>query len=89
MTTTQLKQTLDKQVLGSRLILSTCGDQTVHDMVDSWNWNCNIFDIYDEIRDRRRADQRNVLEYAYDYFDKDDMIDDLADHLTGEGVKDL
>ncbi len=83
--TTELK-TLD-QTLGNRLITSTYRDDTVHDVVDGWNWNMNIFEIYDEIRDWKEVDQRNVLRYAYVYFDKDDMINDLASHLTAEGVK--
>jgi hypothetical protein len=74
--------------LGNRLITSTYRDDKVHDVVDGWNWNANIFEIYDEIRDWRTVDQRNVLRYAYDYFNKDAMIDELASFLTGSGVKD-
>jgi hypothetical protein len=85
--TTKLKQ-LDEQ-LGARLIRSTWREDSVHDTVDSWNWNMNIFEIYDEIKEWTESDQRNVLRYAYTYFDKDVMIDELASHLTGEGVKDL
>lgn len=79
-------KTLDA-TLGNRLITSTHRDDKVHDVVDSWNWNLNIFEIYDEIRDWNRVDQRNVLRYAYDYFDKDTMINELASFLTGDGVK--
>ena len=78
------KQELDQ--VGSRIILSTYRDQTVHDVVESWNWNMNIFEIYDEIREWRESDQRNVLRYAYRYFNSDVMINELANHLTGEGV---
>lgn len=88
MTTTKQKQT-NQQTLGTRLILSTYQDQTVHDVVDGWNWNCNIFEIYDEIKDWRESDQRNVLSYAYKYFDSDVMINELANHLTGSGVEEL
>lgn len=86
------KQKTLNQELGSRIIHSTYNDMTVHDTVDSWNWNMNIFEIYDEIRDWRENDQRAVCRYACDYFnDKDNktMFSDLACHLTGEGVKDL
>jgi len=79
-------KTLD-ETLGNRLITSTYRNDKVHDVVDGWNWNMNIFEIYDEIKDWRESDQRNVLRYAYVYFDKDIMIDELANHLTGEGVK--
>jgi len=87
MTTTQQKQT-DQQTLGARLILSTYRDQTVHDVVESWNWNQNIFEIFDEIREWRSHDIKNVLTYAYHYFNKDKMINELHDHLIGCGVED-
>jgi hypothetical protein len=61
----------------------------IESRVEGWNWNMNIFEIYDEIKEWTESDQRNVLRYAYTYFDKDVMIDELASHLTGEGVKDL
>lgn len=74
------------ETLGGRLITSTYNESTVHDTVDSWNWNMNIFEIYDEIKEWTESDQRNVLRYAYRYFDSDVMINELANHLTGEGV---
>ncbi len=85
MKTKQLDETL-----GSRLITSTYRDDKVHDVVDGWNWNCNIFEIYDEIKEWRETDQLNVCRYACEYFkDKDTIMqfNDLAYHLTGEGVK--
>ena len=82
--TTKLKK-LDAE-LGSRIIRSVCSEQTVHETVDAWNWNMNIFEIYDEIREWREPDQRDVLRYAYRYFNSDVMIHELASHLTGEGV---
>ena len=82
--TTKLKQ-LD-ETLGARIIRSLYSEQTVHDTVDAWNWNMNIFEIYDEIKEWREQDQRNVLRYAYRYFNSDVMINELASHLTGEGV---
>jgi hypothetical protein len=88
MTDTNLQQ-VNQQMLSNRLIRSAYQNQTVHDTVESWNWNMNIFEIYDEIKEWTESDQRNVLRYAYTYFNKDVMIDELASHLTGEGVKDL
>ena len=85
MTTTELQQ-VNQQMLGNRLVLSTYNNQTVHDTVESWNWNMNIFEIYDEIKEWRESDHRNVLRYAYRYFNSDTMINELANHLTGEGV---
>jgi hypothetical protein len=74
--------------VGSRIILSTYRDQTIQDVVESWNWNLNIFEIFDEIRDWREHDIKNVLTYAYYYFDEDNMINDLHSHLIGGGVQD-
>ena len=82
--TTKLKK-LD-ETLGARIIRSTYNESTVHDTVDAWNWNMNIFEIYDEIKEWSETDQRNVLRYAYRYFNSDVMINELANHLTGEGV---
>jgi transketolase len=74
--------------LGSRLLHSTInGEEKVHDVVESWNWNLNIFEIYDEIKEWKDNDIRNVCKYAYQYFNKDVMFNDLAYHLTGEGIK--
>ena len=84
MTTT--KQKTLGEALGKRLIRSLYTEQTVHDTVESWNWNMNIFEIYDEIKEWTESDQRNVLRYAYRYFNSDVMINELANHLTGEGV---
>ena len=80
------KQKTLNETLGQRLIRSLYTEQTVHETVDAWNWNMNIFEIYDEIREWTQSDQRNVLRYAYRYFNSDVMINELASHLTGEGV---
>ena len=82
--TTKIKQ-LD-ETLGARIIRSVHNESTVHDTVDAWNWNMNIFEIHDEIKHWTETDQRNVLRYAYRYFDSDVMINELANHLTGEGA---
>ena len=85
MTDIELKQ-VNQKMLGNRLIRSTYQNQTVSEVVESWNWNLNVFEIYDEIREWTETDQRNVLRYAYRYFNSDVMINELANHLTGEGV---
>ena len=85
MTDIELKQ-VNQKMLGNRLIRSTYQNQTVSEVVESWNWNLNIFEIYDEIKEWSETDQRNVLRYAYQYFNSDVMINELANHLTGEGV---
>ena len=53
----------------------------VESQVESWNWNLNIFEIYDEIRDYSARDQEQLLTFAYDFFNKDTMMKELASHL--------
>ena len=62
--------------------------ETVHDTVESWNWNLNIFEIYDLVRDWNNQDQENVLTYAYHYLGEDAMIKELADFLGHYNLKD-
>lgn len=80
--TTELANT---KVLAKTHLYSTWSQKTVGEVVDSWNWNMGIFEIYDEIRDWDQRDQENVLRYAYDYFNKDKFINELASHLLGQG----
>lgn len=83
--TTELANT---KVHAKTHLYSTWSQKTVGEVVDSWNWNMGIFEIYDEIRDWSRRDQENVLQYAYDYFNKDKFINELASHLLGQGFDD-
>jgi|TARA_Y100000287_G_scaffold182076_2_gene179059 hypothetical protein len=53
----------------------------VESQVESWNWNLNIFEIYDEIRDYSSRDQEQLLTFAYDFFNKDKMMKELASHF--------
>ena len=53
----------------------------VERQVESWNWNLNIFEIYDEIRDYSERDQEKLLTFAYNFFDKDKMMKERASHL--------
>lgn len=53
----------------------------VESQVESWNWNLNIFEIYDEIRDYSERDQKQLLTFAYDFFNKDVMMKELASHF--------
>lgn len=54
----------------------------VESQVESWNWNLNIFEIYDELRDGHTADeQEQLLTYAYNFFNKDKMMVELASHF--------
>ena len=53
----------------------------VESQVESWNWNLNIFEIYDEIRDYSSRDQEQLLSFAYTFFNKDVMMKELASHF--------
>jgi len=59
---------------------------TVQAKVEEWNWNANIFEIYDEVKEWNTHDQKNVLKYAYYFFNKDKMINELHSHLVGWSV---
>ena len=65
-------------------------DQEIADKVESWNWNANIFEIYDEVKhmanyaSSQRKDLSRLLTHAYDYFNHDPMIKELADFLGAE-----
>jgi hypothetical protein len=85
MTTEQLA---NQQVLEKTHLYSSWENKTVGEIVDSWNWNLGIFEIYDEIRDWSRRDQEMVLRYAYDYFDKCKFINELHSHLIGTSLDD-
>ena len=57
--------------------------------VESWNWNMNIFEIYDELRDGHTAKQQeDLLSFAYRYFNKDKMILELASHFGIYNIED-
>lgn len=57
-------------------------DQQVKDRVESWNWNMNIFEIYDELRDNHTArEQEQLLTHAYEAFNQDASIKELAYHF--------
>ena len=49
--------------------------------VESWNWNLNIFEIYDEIKYNRPSKQEHLLAYAYKFFNKESLFLELANHL--------
>ena len=59
-------------------------DKEVEDMVESWNWNLSIFEIYDEVRDNSDSVNEKLLTYAYHFFKEDKMIAELAYFLGVE-----
>lgn len=61
----------------------------VHNRVEGWNWNLSIFEIYDELRDGHTAEeQEQLLTYAYNYFNKDKMINELASFFGIYNIED-
>lgn len=64
-------------------------ESQIESRVEGWNWNMNIFEIYDELRDGHSAkDQEDLLTFAYNYFNKDVMIKELASHFCVSIVTD-
>ena len=73
-------------------------DQEIKDKVESWNWNLSIFEIYDEVKEMSmhyysgynsgnessHSDLSRLLTYAYDFFNHDPMIMELASFLGTE-----
>ena len=61
----------------------------VESRVEGWNWNMNIFEIYDELRDGHTGkEQEDLLSFAYRYFNKDKMILELAAHFGIYNIED-
>ena len=70
-------------------------NREIVDKVESWNWNLNIFEIYDEVKDIGKygymggntsegSDLSRLLNHAYEYFKCDEMIKELMSHLGVE-----
>ena len=59
-------------------------DKEVEDMVEAWNWNLSIFEIYDEVRDNSYSVNEKLLTYDYNFFKEDKMIAELAYFLGVE-----
>ena len=79
--TTEYMKSARQQAMDNVGSLLVYGEK-VSDIVDSWNWNLNIFDIYDEIRDYNDRSKEALLTYAYYFFNEDNMIKELANHLS-------
>ena len=59
--------------------------------VESWNWNLNIFEIYDEVKDmyhdrfaEEASDLSRLLNHAYEYFKYESTMYELMSHLGVE-----
>jgi len=56
--------------------------EQIESRVEGWNWNMNIFEIYDELRDGHTGqEQEELLTHAFNYFNNDVMISELASHF--------
>ena len=56
----------------------------MEDMVESWNWNCTIFDIYEEVKDMREGERDKLINFAFTFFsDKStrESLSELAHHF--------
>ena len=58
----------------------------IEKLVESWNWNLNIFEIYDELEQDHpdKGDQRKILNECASFFNDDytrKLVGDLASHL--------
>jgi hypothetical protein len=61
-------------------------NKQIKELVESWNWNLNIFEIYDELKENHpnKEDQRKIMKYCADYYSGDythKLIRDLSGHL--------
>jgi hypothetical protein len=53
--------------------------------VESWNWNCDIFEIYDELKEERVKAQTQLINYAMKFFNTEDSqarFRELAFHFN-------
>ncbi len=50
-------------------------DELINDLLEKWNWNCSIFDIYDELKEDYGGDKEmleKILSAAHAYFTIED-----------------
>ena len=74
-------------------------NKEIVDRVEGWNWNLNIFEIYDEVKDMDRygynggsnhaSDLSRLLNHAYEYFKYDPMIKELMSFLGVEITEEI
>ena len=70
-------------------------NREIVDTVEGWNLNLSIFEIYDEVKEMSsyvgyrgtessHSDLTRLLNHAYEYFNHDPMIKELAHFLGAE-----
>tara|TARA_R100000808_G_scaffold2055_1_gene8735 strand:+ start:14100 stop:14357 length:258 start_codon:yes stop_codon:yes gene_type:complete len=74
-------------------------DKEIEARVEGWNWNLNIFEIYDEVKEMSsyvgyrgtessHSDLTRLLNHAYEYFKYDPAMYELMSHLGVEVEED-
>jgi hypothetical protein len=60
--------------------------EEVKEIVEGWNWNLNVFEVYDEMKETYTSDtdRHLLLNYAYELFNHDKMTENLMDALNVE-----
>ena len=58
-------------------------DSKINKLLEDWNWNASVFEMYDDIRNMRLmpGDLSRLMTKCYNYFNNDRQIKDLAEHL--------
>lgn len=58
-------------------------DTKIKQILEDWNWNASLFEMYDDIRSMRLmpSDLSRLMTKTYEYFNKESQIKDLAEHL--------
>ena len=58
-------------------------DTKIKQLLEGWNWNASLFEMYDDIRSMRLmpSDLSRLMTKTYEYFNKESQIKDLAEHL--------
>jgi len=75
-------------------------NREIVDRVEGWNWNLNIFEIYDDVKDIGKygymggqtsegSDLSRLLNHAYEYFNYDSMIKELMSFLGVEITEEI
>lgn len=58
-------------------------DTKINKLLEDWNWNASVFEVYDDIRNMSlmKSDLSRLMTRCYEYFNRESQIKDLAEHL--------
>ena len=68
-----------------QIVIKSMTKKEAKQLVDSWVWNVNIFDIYDYLKEEDRPTQRRILKQCLKTFNESRSVShfiDLAEHLN-------